>query len=104
MPTIGASAQMLRPGERTRAHRHTGSFVYQVAKGSGYSVIDGVRFDWTERDIFVIPSWAVHEHANASDTEPAFLFCFHDLPVMRSLGIYREAPFEAAHQQILRSA
>ena len=36
MQTIGASMQMLRPGERTRAHRHTGSFMYQVAKGAGY--------------------------------------------------------------------
>ena len=104
MPTIGATAQMLRPGERTRAHRHTGSFIYQVAKGSGYSVIEGVRYDWTERDIFVVPSWAAHEHANASGTDPAFLFCFHDLPVMRSLGIFREAALDDAHQTITRTA
>jgi gentisate 1,2-dioxygenase len=30
------------------------------------------------------------EHANASDTEDACLFCFNDLPVMRSLGLWRE--------------
>ena len=29
MQTIGAAMQMLRPGEHTRAHRHTGSIVYQ---------------------------------------------------------------------------
>ena len=90
MQTIGASMQMLRPGERTRAHRHTGSFVYQVARGSGWSVIGGRRFDWKQRDIFVVPSWAFHEHANASDTEDACLFCFNDLPVMRALGLWRE--------------
>ena len=33
MPTLGASMQMLRPGEHTNAHRHTGSFLYHVAKG-----------------------------------------------------------------------
>ncbi|MFD2137668.1 cupin domain-containing protein [Novosphingobium resinovorum] len=33
MQTIGASMQLLRPGERTKAHRQTGSFVYQCAKG-----------------------------------------------------------------------
>ena len=43
MPTIGASMQMLRPGEHTRAHRHTGSFLYQAAKGRGFSVIGGKR-------------------------------------------------------------
>ena len=63
MQTIGASMQMLRPGEATRAHRHTGSVIYQVAKGSGHSIIDGKRFDWRERDIFCVPSWAWHEHA-----------------------------------------
>ncbi|MGC3985162.1 MAG: cupin domain-containing protein [Pseudorhodoferax sp.] len=52
---------------RGKAHRHTGSFLYQVAKGRGYSVVDGQRFDWQERDIFCVPSWALHEHANASD-------------------------------------
>ena len=46
MQTIGASMQMLRPGEHTRAHRHTGSFIYQVAKGRGFSIIGGKRFDW----------------------------------------------------------
>ncbi|MEY9742206.1 gentisate 1,2-dioxygenase [Bradyrhizobium japonicum] len=31
MQTIGASMQLLRPGEKTKSHRHTGSFIYQVA-------------------------------------------------------------------------
>lgn len=90
MPTIGASMQLLRPGEHTKAHRHTGSFLYQVAKGKGFSIINGQRFDWQERDIFCVPSWMFHEHANASATEDACLFCFSDLPVMNSLGLYRE--------------
>ena len=93
MQTMGASMQMLRPGERTEAHRHTGSFLYHVAKGSGHSVIDGRRYDWSERDIFCVPSWAWHEHANASGTEDACLFCLSDLPVMRALGLYREQAF-----------
>ncbi len=90
MQTIGASMQLLRPGEHTKAHRHTGSFIYQVAKGRGHSVIDGRRFDWQERDIFCVPSWMFHEHANGSATDDACLFCFNDLPVMQSLGLYRE--------------
>ncbi len=90
MPTIGASMQLLRPGLHTLAHRHTGSYIYQVAKGKGFSVINGTRFDWQERDIFCVPSWMYHEHANSSETEDACLFCFNDLPVMQSLGLYRE--------------
>ena len=56
--------QMLRPGEKTRAHRHTGSSIYQCAKGEGYSIIAGKRFDWKQRDIFCVPAWAFHEHGN----------------------------------------
>lgn len=93
MQTMGASMQMLRPGEKTKAHRHTGSFLYHVAKGSGYSIIDGRRFDWNEHDIFCVPSWAWHEHANASDNDDACLFCLSDMPVMRKMGLYREQAF-----------
>lgn len=90
MATIGASMQMLRPGEHTKAHRHTGSIIYQVAKGEGYSIINGKRFDWRERDIFCVPSWMFHEHVNGSSSEDACLFSFHDLPVMRALNLYFE--------------
>jgi gentisate 1,2-dioxygenase len=91
MPTMGAQLQLLKAGERTKAHRHTGSAVYQVAKGRGWSLIGGQRFDWEEKDIFALPSWAVHSHANASATEDAVLFSFNDFPAMRALALYREA-------------
>jgi gentisate 1,2-dioxygenase len=104
MQTLGASMQMLRPGQHTRAHRHTGSFLYHVAKGSGHSIIDGRRFDWSARDIFCVPSWAWHEHVNGSQTEDACLFCLNDLPVIRGLGLYREQAFgeNGGHQPILQ--
>jgi gentisate 1,2-dioxygenase len=105
MPTIGASMQLLRPGQHTLAHRHTGSFLYQVAKGQGHSVIGGKRFDWQERDIFCVPSWAWHEHANSSASDDACLFCFNDLPVMHALHLYREQALQdnGGRQKILPS-
>jgi gentisate 1,2-dioxygenase len=85
--------QMLRPGEHTRAHRHTGSYLYHVAKGQGHSVINGRRYDWRERDIFCVPSWAWHEHVNASASR-------RRLPVLpvrpaghAGAGLYREQAF-----------
>jgi gentisate 1,2-dioxygenase len=100
MQTIGAAMQLLRPGERTQAHRHTGSVVYQVAKGHGSSVIGTRRFEWRERDIFCVPSWVFHEHANGSGSEDACLFQFNDFPVMKALGLYREEAFgENAEQR-----
>lgn len=90
MLTMGASMQMLRPGEHTKAHRHTGNVVHQVAKGEGFSVIGGRRFDWREKDIFCVPAWTWHEHANASASDDACLFSFNDFPVMEKLGFWRE--------------
>ena len=103
MATIGASMQMLRPGEHTKAHRHTGSIIYQCAKGEGYSIINGKRFDWRERDIFCVPSWMFHEHVNGSSSDDACLFSFHDLPVMRALNLYREEALaeNGGHQVLL---
>ncbi|RZF63519.1 cupin domain-containing protein [Sphingomonas populi] len=106
MQTIGASIQMLRPAEHTKAHRQVGSFLYQCCKGSGYSIINGRRFDWQERDIFCVPNWTFHEHVNGSASEDACLFAFHDLPVMKALGLYREQAFgeNDGHQPILDPA
>lgn len=102
MPTMGAQIQLLAPGEATRSHRHTGSIMYTVAKGEGYSVIGGRRFDWEENDIFCVPSWEQHEHANGSSSEDAVLFSFNDLPVIESLGLYKEQPLEDndGHQEV----
>ncbi|HKR87365.1 MAG TPA: cupin domain-containing protein [Phenylobacterium sp.] len=94
MPTLGAYIQRLAPAQHTKAHRQTGSYVYNVAKGAGYSIIDGRRFDWKERDIFVVPSWCAHEHVNSSATEDAVLFSFTDQPVMKALDLYREVPIK----------
>ena len=102
MATVGASMQLLRPGFRGKAHRHTGSVLYQVAKGEGYSIINGYRFDWRERDIFCVPSWAWHEHVNVSSTDDACLFSFNDLPVMEKLALFYEEALadNAGHQPV----
>jgi gentisate 1,2-dioxygenase len=90
LPTMGCTAQYLRPGVHTQVHRHASSSVYLVISGQGYSIVDGQRFDWEHGDVFAVPSWARHEHANRSQTKVAALFAFTDAPVMQALGLYRE--------------
>jgi gentisate 1,2-dioxygenase len=103
MPTMGAQIQALAPGEATKAHRHTGSFMYTVVKGSGASIIGGRRVAWKENDIFCVPSWTWHEHINGASNQDAVLFSFHDLPVIDALGLYREQPLadNDGHQEIV---
>ena len=99
--TMACWIQMIRPGVNTKAHRHTSSAVYQVFRGQGHSVINGQRFDWGEGDFLVVPSWSWHEHANDTDDE-AILFSIQDIPVMKSLSLYREEPYaeNAGHQPV----
>jgi gentisate 1,2-dioxygenase len=92
MDTITAWIQMLRPGIHTRAHRQVNSAVYHVFEGRGATIIDGIRFEWEQGDFFVIPSWACHEHLNASRSDRAILFSIQDTPILRALGKYREEP------------
>jgi len=90
LPTMACFAQLLRPGEHTRAHRHTGSAVYHVVEGEGYTIIDGQRFAWRKGDILALPPWSLHEHANSSASSDAVLFSIQDLPVLNALGLYYE--------------
>jgi gentisate 1,2-dioxygenase len=105
MPTIDCWIQLLRPNEHTQAHRHTGSVVYNVVRGSGSTIINGERFDWTRGDIFCVPSWACHEHLNTSTSDDAVLFSVTDSPVLHALGLYREAAYEenGGHQEVTSS-
>ncbi|HZV74214.1 MAG TPA: cupin domain-containing protein [Conexibacter sp.] len=94
MPTLSCHMQLLKPGLHTDAHRHTSAAVYHVVRGNGHSIVGGERLEWTARDTFALPAWAVHEHVNASGDEDAVLFSFSDEPVVRSLGLHREQAVE----------
>lgn len=100
MKTFTCRIQMLRPGVNTHAHRHTGSSVYHVFQGEGVTVIDGIRFPWKTGDMFVLPSWAVHEHLNESSSEEAILFSVHDAPLLQAVDKFRIEPWTEVHQSI----
>jgi gentisate 1,2-dioxygenase len=90
-PNIAAWMQLLPAGFHSKAHRHTSSTIYQVFKGSGYSIVDGVRFDWSQGDFFVVPNWAWHEH---TATEDAYLFSASDLPIMEKFELQSEESYD----------
>lgn len=90
LPTISCGVQMLRPGMRTQAHRHTSTSIYHAFRGSGTTVINGEAFHWEKGDTFIVPLWSWHEHANRSSKEDAVLFSLSDAPVLKPFGLYRE--------------
>ena len=90
LATMGCEAQWLRPGERTRAERRTGSGVFHVIEGRGESRVGETAIAWEPGDLFVAPPWHWIEHANRSATAPACLFHLTDEPALRALGLWAE--------------
>ncbi len=90
LPTMGCRVQMLRPGQATRSHRHTGTTIYHSIEGSGRAVVDGQRLEWGPRDCFIVPPWRSHHFVNASTSDPTILFSMTDTPVLEALRLYRE--------------
>ncbi|MGI9015805.1 MAG: cupin domain-containing protein [Euzebya sp.] len=87
LPTLGCEMHRIMPQGLTTAYRKTGSSVYVVYRGAGYSIIDGQRFDWSHGDMFVVPSWSTLEH---QASEPSDLFAISDRPILQALHVFRE--------------
>lgn len=88
MPTLGFSALMLRPGEELRMRRRSASSVLHVVDGSATVVVDGTRHAMEPADTLACPTHAEITLANASGTQPAFLFMVDDAPLQRKLGFF----------------
>jgi gentisate 1,2-dioxygenase len=89
LPTMGAEAHWLRPGERTRGERRTTSRIFHVIEGRGQSRVGEAVLAWEAGDTFVAPPWHWLEHEQRGEG-PACLFQFDDEPVMQALGLWQE--------------
>lgn len=85
--TLGAFLQYMPAGFEGAPYRSTDSTVYCIAEGRGSSRIANRMFEWSARDIFVVPSWCPVSHHAAEDS---VLFSFSDRPAQEALGIWRE--------------
>jgi gentisate 1,2-dioxygenase len=88
--TMGFTVQLLRPGEKTKAHRQRSSAAYCCLEGHGETIVGGTVLKWGPNDLFVVPSWAPHSHINASKSEDAVLYAVTDVPALKKLGLYQE--------------
>ncbi|MBA3851150.1 MAG: cupin domain-containing protein [Chloroflexi bacterium] len=87
LPTMACEMHRLVPDGRSQPYRKVGSSVYVVFRGSGASIIDGQRFDWSAGDMFVVPSWTTLEH---EASEPSDLFAISDRPILEALHLFRD--------------
>ena len=79
-PSFFATITIRPPGVIDRPHRHVSSAINYYFRGSGYSVVDGRRYEWNAGDLMLsAPGWAVHNHA--SYDEPVYELTIQDQPL-----------------------
>ena len=69
-----------------RPHRHTGAAINYYFAGSGYSVVEGVKYPWKAGDLMLsAPGWAVHNHASLD--EDVYELTVQDSPLNIWMGL-----------------
>ncbi|MFV2091292.1 MAG: cupin domain-containing protein, partial [Pseudomonadales bacterium] len=86
-PNFFATITIRPPGITDKPHRHVSSSINYYLSGSGYSRVEGRRYDWKAGDLMVsAPGWAVHNHASDAG-DPVYELTVQDQP----LNIYMES-------------
>lgn len=85
-PNFFATMTIRPPHIVDKPHRHVSSAINYYFSGSGYSRVEGKRYEWKAGDLMVsAPGWAVHNHA--SNDESVFELTIQDQP----LNIFMES-------------
>ncbi len=86
-PNFFATMTIRPPSIVDRPHRHVSSAINYYFHGSGYSRVEGKRYEWAAGDLMVsAPGWAVHNHAS-NDESSVYELTIQDQP----LNIYMES-------------
>jgi gentisate 1,2-dioxygenase len=73
------------PSISDKAHRHTASAINYFFSGSGYSIVDGRRYEWKAGDLMLTaPGWAIHNHS--SNDESVYELTIQDSPLNIAMG------------------
>lgn len=80
------------PGHHTGMHKH-GEECIHFTQGSGFSIVNGVRYDWHQFSTMVIPFGATHQIWNTSD-ETARYVSFMSPHLEHFVGLARFTQFE----------
>ncbi|WP_397474615.1 cupin domain-containing protein [Pusillimonas sp.] len=70
MPTLRAGIQMVPPGAKAAAHRHSANafrIVLENPEKGAYTAVQGKRLRMKRGDLVLTPNWAWHEHHNEGD-------------------------------------
>lgn len=85
--SIATWIQLLPSGFVSQPYRSTDGTIHVVVEGAGHSIVGDKKLEWSQGDIFVIPSWVSASHHPA---EESVLFGASDRAVQEKLGLWRE--------------
>src|SRR5882762_6627525 len=63
----------LDAGGVTTVHRHSWDAQLFIVEGSGWSEIDGTRYQWKPWDAIHLPAWSWHRHGNDGKKTARFM-------------------------------
>lgn len=80
------------PGGHTGAHKHGEEAIF-IVEGSGYSVVDNVRYSWHKHSCMAIPFGSVHQHFNTG-TETVRYVAILSVHLEHLCGLHRTMQIE----------
>ncbi len=98
--TCGATMLAEIPrGWHTGKHSHGEEAIY-IVEGKGFSVVDGLRYDWETGSCLFIPFGIAHQHFNLGETTVRYLSATA-LPLERFVGLAKITQYEEAGETAL---
>lgn len=83
--SVSLSIGELAAGTYTSNHRHGYESLIYVLAGSGYTLIEGERYEWSAGDALYVPPWCWHRHV-AGSHGPARYLTATNMPLLRTIG------------------
>ena len=89
------------PGWHSGAHKHGEEAIF-IESGRGYSVIDGIRYDWEPWSLIAIPFGSIHQHFNNGDVPVRYIsvLAVHD---EHKAGLHRTIQLENCGETIVET-
>jgi gentisate 1,2-dioxygenase len=82
------------PGGKSQKHGHVNEAAFYILDGVGYEIHDGIRYDWKAGDVAIVHNNCVHQHFNASETQPARALVLKSKPMFLFLNMLFQKTIE----------
>ena len=87
------------PGGKSQKHGHVNEAAFYILDGKGYEIHDNIRYDWEAGDVAIVHNNCVHQHFNASETEPARALVIKTKPMFMFMNMLFQKTVEPRQTQ-----